>query len=153
MKYLIVSCSFYCLYVVYKKRGFYNRTKCFYVDVDSKLNLLYPVHSCVWLYAISRSCAVKYFDECDIFEKAMDLSLRVHGHVACRAGEFWAGESCCLCSYCSNRHLCYDGRRLGRVKIVTLRVGVRAKEGKRGGGGEKKLRLPDIIVLLGNSVR
>ena len=39
------------------------------------------------------------------------------------------------------------------VKIVTLTVGARAKEGKGGGGGEKKLRLPDIIVLLGNSVR
>ena len=31
-------------------------------------------------------------------------------------------------------------------------VGARAKEGKEGGGGEKKLRLPGIIVLLGNSV-
>ena len=38
-----------------------------------------------------------------------------------------------LCSYCCNCHLCYDGGRLGRVKIVTLRVGARAKEGKRGG--------------------
>ena len=36
-----------------------------------------------------------------------------------------------LCSYC---HLCYDGGRLGRVKIVTIRVGARAKEGKRGRG-------------------
>ena len=34
-------------------------------------------------------------------------------------------------------------------------VGARAKEGKRGGGGgaKKKIRLPDIIVLLENSVR
>ena len=40
-----------------------------------------------------------------------------------------------------------------RVKIVTLRVGARAKEGKGGGGGEKKIRLPDIIVFWGNSVR
>ena len=55
--------------------------------------------------------------------------------------------------YCCNRHFCYDGGRLGRVKTVTLRVGARAKEGKRGGGGEKRIRLPDIIVLLGNSVR
>ena len=40
------------------------------------------------------------------------------------------------------------------VKIVTLTVGARAKEGKGGGRGEKKkIRLPDIIVLLGNSVR
>jgi len=28
---------------------------------------------------------------------------------------------------------------LGRVEIVTLRVGVRAKEGQGGGGGEKKI--------------
>ena len=37
--------------------------------------------------------------------------------------------------------------------MVTLRVGARAKEGKRGGGGEKKIRrflssLPPIPVLL-----
>ena len=32
-------------------------------------------------------------------------------------------------------------------------VGARAKEGNGGGGGEKKIRLPDIVVLLGNSVR
>ena len=38
-----------------------------------------------------------------------------------------------VCSYCCNRHLCYDGERLGRVKMVTLRVGARGKEGKRGG--------------------
>ena len=42
---------------------------------------------------------------------------------------------------------------MGRVEIVTLRVGVTAKEGEGGGGGEKKIRLPDNIVLLGNSVR
>ena len=66
---------------------------------------------------------------------------------------FERAKAACLCSYCCNRHLCYDGGRLGRVKIVTLRVGARAKEGKGGGGGEKKIRLPDIIVLLGNSVR
>ena len=42
---------------------------------------------------------------------------------------------------------------LGRVEIVTLTVGARAKEGKGRGGGDKKIRLPDIIVLLGNSVR
>ena len=41
---------------------------------------------------------------------------------------------------------------MGRVEIATLRVGARAKEGKGGGGGEKKKSLPDIIVLLGNSV-
>ena len=42
--------------------------------------------------------------------------------------------------YC-NHHLCYDGERLGRVKTVTLTVGARAKEGKRGGGGEKNTLL------------
>ena len=36
---------------------------------------------------------------------------------------------------------CYDGGRVGRVKIVTLRVGARAKEAKRGGGGEKNTPL------------
>ena len=37
----------------------------------------------------------------------------------------------CSCSYCCSRHLWfYDSGRLGRVEIVTLRVGVRAKEGK-----------------------
>ena len=43
------------------------------------------------------------------------------------------GRAKAACSYCCNCHLCYDGGRLGRVKIVTLRVGARAKEGKRGG--------------------
>ena len=67
---------------------------------------------------------------------------------------FGRAKAACLCSYCCNRYLCYDGGRLGRVKIVILRVGARAKEGKRGRGGEKKIRLLDIIiVLLGNSVR
>ena len=47
---------------------------------------------------------------------------------------FGRAKAACLCSYCCNRHLCFDGGRLGRVKIVTLRVGARAKEGKRGGG-------------------
>ena len=42
---------------------------------------------------------------------------------------------------------------MGRVEIATLRVGARAKEGKGGGGGEKKTRLPHIIVILGISVR
>jgi len=42
---------------------------------------------------------------------------------------------------------------LGRVEIVTLRVGTRAREGKGRGGGKKKIRLPNTIVLLGNSVR
>ena len=37
----------------------------------------------------------------------------------------------CSCSYCCSRHLLfYDSGRLGRVEIVTLRVGVRAKEGE-----------------------
>ena len=50
----------------------------------------------------------------------------------------WA-KAACLCSYCCNRHLCYYGGRLGRVKIATLRVGARAKEGTRGEGGEEKI--------------
>ena len=40
-----------------------------------------------------------------------------------------------------------------KKKIVTLRAGAREEEGKGGWGGEKKIRLPDIIVLLANSVR
>ena len=54
-------------------------------------------------------------------------------YIACSAGVKAA------CSYCYNRHLCYDEGRLGSVKIVTLRVGARAKDVKRGRGGEKKL--------------
>ena len=37
--------------------------------------------------------------------------------VACSAGAFGRAKAACLCSYCCNRHLCYDGGRLGRVKI------------------------------------
>ena len=33
---------------------------------------------------------------------------------------FGRAKAACLCSYCCNRHLCYDGGRLGRVKIVTF---------------------------------
>ena len=66
---------------------------------------------------------------------------------------FGRAKAACLCSYFCNRHLCYDEGRLGGLKIVTLRVGARAKEGKGEGGGEKKIRPSDIIVLLGNSVR
>ena len=51
---------------------------------------------------------------------------------------FGRPKAACFCSYYCNHHLCYDGGRLGRVKTVTLRVGARAKEGKKGGGGEKK---------------
>ena len=54
-------------------------------------------------------------------------------------GRGWRARATCSCSYCCNRHRCYDGGRLGRIKIVTLRVGARAKEGKRGGEGEKKI--------------
>ena len=39
-------------------------------------------------------------------------------------------------------------RRLGRVEIATLRVGTRAKEGKRGGGGEKKSASQDWILKI-----
>ena len=42
---------------------------------------------------------------------------------------FGRAKAACLCSYCCNLHLRYDRGRLGRVKIVTLRVGVKAKEG------------------------
>ena len=46
----------------------------------------------------------------------------------------------CSCSYWCSRHLrFYDSGRLGRVEIVTLTVGARAKEGKGEGGGEKIL--------------
>ena len=42
---------------------------------------------------------------------------------------------------------------LGRVEIAALRVGARAKEEKGEGEKRKKVRLPDIIVLLENFVR
>ena len=43
---------------------------------------------------------------------------------------------------CFSHHLWfYDSGRLGRVEIVTFTVGARAKEGKGGWGGEKKIRL------------
>ena len=55
---------------------------------------------------------------------------------------FGQAKAACLCSYCCNRHLCYDVGRLGRVKVVTLRVGAREKEGKIGGEkGSKKFSL------------
>ena len=68
---------------------------------------------------------------------------------------FGRAKAACLCSYFCSRHVwCYDGGRLGRVKIVTLRVGARAKEGKGGGGGRKKIRTPpQYHCSLGNSVR
>ena len=41
---------------------------------------------------------------------------------------FGRAKAACLCSYCYKRHLWfYDGRRLGRVKIVTLRIGANLK--------------------------
>ena len=61
---------------------------------------------------------------------------------------FGRAKAACLCLYFYNCHLCYDGGRLGRVKIVTLRVGARAKEGKRGVGGEEKIPLPHTPLLL-----
>ena len=61
---------------------------------------------------------------------------------------FGQAKAACLCSCCWTCHLwCYDGGRLGRIKIVTLRVDTRVKEKKKGGEGEKKICLPDIIVL------
>ena len=64
---------------------------------------------------------------------------------------FGRPKAACFCSYYCNHHLCYDGGRLGRVKTVTLRVGARAKEGKKWGGGEKKyssLSPPPTRLLL-----
>ena len=69
---------------------------------------------------------------------AISSPVRPRCSLQCAQAYFGGVKAACLCSYCCNRHLCYDGGRLGRVKIVTLRVGARAKEGKRGGGGEKK---------------
>ena len=64
------------------------------------------------------------------------------------------GRSLLIGSLRWSRHLWfYDRGRLGRVEIVTLTVGVRAKKEEGGGWGEKKIRLPDNIVLLRNAVR
>ena len=49
--------------------------------------------------------------------------------------------------------LIYNRGRLGRVEMVTLSIGVRGEKKGGGRGGEKKVRLPNIIVLLGNSIR
>ena len=60
--------------------------------------------------------------------------VRVLISVACSVGVFWPGKSCLfMFVLLLNRHLCYDGGRLGRVKMVILRTGAGAKEGKRGG--------------------
>ena len=60
----------------------------------------------------------------------------------------WA-KAACLCSYCCSHHLWfYDRGRLGRVEIATLGVGARAKEGKGGGGGEKKYACPMSLRTL-----
>ena len=54
--------------------------------------------------------------------------------LACSAGVFWVGETLFVLVICCSRHLWfYDSGRLGRVQIVTLTVGVRAKEEKGGG--------------------
>ena len=69
------------------------------------------------------------------------ISLRDH-NLSLQCRRISGGRNSCLCSYCCSRHLWfYDSGRSGRVEIVTLRV------------GEKKIRLPDIIVLLGISIR
>ena len=57
------------------------------------------------------------------------VSQIVSSSVACSAGIFWVGETL---------FVFVDSGRLGRVEIVTLTVGARAKEGKGGRGGEKK---------------
>ena len=59
--------------------------------------------------------------------------------IACSAGLFWVGESLFIGSLPWSRHLWfYDRGRLGSVEIITLSVGVRAKKGEWGVGGEKK---------------
>ena len=60
-------------------------------------------------------------------EKRLASSIAVQAYVR-------RAKAVCLCSYCGKKK-----RRLGRVEIATLRVGTRAKEGKRGGGGKKKI--------------
>ena len=41
---------------------------------------------------------------------------------------FGRAKAACLCSYCYKRHLWfYDGGRLGKLKIVTLRIGANLK--------------------------
>ena len=70
-------------------------------------------------------------EDCRLFS----LAIYFKRYLACSAGVFGRAKAACLCSYCCNCYLCYDGGRLGRVKIVTIRVGARAKEGKRGGEG------------------
>ena len=56
--------------------------------------------------------------------------------VACSAGVLWVGETLFVFVILL---FSYDSGRLGRVEIVTLTVGARAKEGKGEGGGEKIL--------------
>ena len=51
----------------------------------------------------------------------------------CRRTAYFGWAKPCSCSHCCSRHLWfYDSGRLGRVEIVTLRVGAKAKEGKGG---------------------
>ena len=81
--------------------------------------------------------AMKYLQ---IVNKFRRFCFRRFGGLACYrcsrgAGYFGRAKAACLYSYCGNRHLCYDEGRLERVKIVTLMVGAKAKEGKRGEGG------------------
>ena len=71
----------------------------------------------------------------EFFDLLLWRSAKKRIRVACSAGVFWTGESCLFMFLLFNRHLCYDGGRLGKVKIVTLRVGAGAKEGR--GRGEK----------------
>ena len=60
--------------------------------------------------------------------------------LACSAGVFWAGESCLfMFVVLYPPSLMLWRRKIRESKIVTLRVGARAKGGKGGGRGEKKL--------------
>ena len=68
--------------------------------------------------------------------------LTVYSNLAGSAGVFWVGESLLIGSLRWSRHLWfYDRGRLGRVEIVTLTVGVRAKKDDGGEGGEKKFNV------------
>ena len=51
---------------------------------------------------------------------------------------FGRAKAACLCSYCYKRHLWfYDGGRLGKLKIVTLRIGANLKHFHLSSGGSK----------------
>ena len=69
---------------------------------------------------------------------AISSPVRPRCSLQCAQAYFGWVKAACLCSYCCNCHLCYDGGRFGRVKIVTLRVGAGMKRRKEGRGREEK---------------